>query len=794
VDDQILAAQKWLNTTYAAANGWVAVPETGTTGWDTIYGLRRGLQWELGISPVASGFGDQTKAAYTAQIGRINATSATSANVLRILSGALWCKGYPGLYDGATVAFSSMSTSVGRVREDLGLGSANPYVDVKLMASLLSMDAYVVPFFGDGSQSVREVQQWLNGTYSGRRDFALVPCDGIFSRQVQTALLFALQYEFGMADGVANGNFGPGTRDGLRTQAPVGPGSVDGSKHFVRLYQGSMRFNRLDAPFNGSFDGDTGTQTSSFQQFMEIPQTAKGDYTTWCNLLVSNGDTTIATKGFDTNKQLNATTAAGARARGYTHVGRYTVGAGKFITSAELDAIKAAGLKLFPLHQRYNNDTSAMTKEAGRTQGLEALERGRTLGLPSDSVVFFSVDYDPVGETIHGPVLDFFDGVNEVLDSALNGTFKPGVYGTRNVCQVILDEGKAEGAFVAGMSTGWSGNMGFPMPDQWHYNQIVEVTESLGGTSIAVDHDVVSSRARGIDLSGVVGPPAEQDSSYTDTGFDVVFEWVCRAEVACERAIKEADSFFNPVKQWVVAVPDYILHHLRVPEYWGGNDSGLWGLYTPQLDADDKAAQARAVSEQALTNLYPTKPGSRRDVAHWAATMLGYRTWGVDSARDDYCLGDLGGWPLDLLQAWGVYDRLTTKPDLMTWMTSNLGAVDSSGFGYSDVVADVDAWLIATALKASSGGTLSGASRSLLRMTPSQRIAKFYADRFGSSEANIGAAFAKVVDGIDVGPVTNFPLTVGKLQDASGAQNMPSPSQANTCGQALGRVLARLGG
>ncbi|MGL5931121.1 MAG: glycoside hydrolase domain-containing protein [Dermatophilaceae bacterium] len=793
MDEQILASQQSLNTTYASAPGWVSVPESGTTGWDTIYGLRRGLQWELGISPVSSGFGPATTSAFQSQIGRIDASSATKANILRILSGALWCKGYPGFYEGSPVEFASLEPYVGRVRDDLGLGSGTPFVDVKLMTSLLSMDAYTVPFFGGGSEDVREVQQWMNGTYASRRDFALVPCDGIFSRQVQTALLFALQYEFGMADGVANGNFGPGTRDGLRAQATVGPGSTDGSKHFVRLYQASMRFNRRDVPFSGTFDGTTGSETSSFQSFMEIPQTGRGDYTTWCNLLVSNGDTTIATEGFDTNRQLTTAMAAGARANGYTHAGRYTVGAGKFITSPELDALKAAGLKLFPLHQRFNNSAAVMTRDAGRTQGLEAIERCRTLGLPPGSLVFFNCDFDPVGETIHGPVLDFFEGVGEVMGSVLNGSYDVGVYGTRNVCQVILDEGKAQGAFVAGMSTGWSGNMGFPMPSEWHYNQIVEVTENLGGTSVGVDHDVVSSRARAVDLSGVVGPPVERDGSTTATGFDVVFEWVCRAEVACERAIKEADSLLYPIKQWVVAVPDYILHHLRIPEYWGGNDSGLWGTYTPQIHPDDKEEGASAVSLAALAAMSPTKPASNRDVAHWAATMLGYRTWGVLTTHDDYGLEDLGGWPLDLLQAWGVYDALTTKPDLDTWMTGNLGAGDASGFGYKDVVADADAWLMAKALRDSGGGTLSSTSRGLLRMTPAQRIGTFYADRFGSSGANIGTAFAKLVDGIDAGGV-NFPITISRLRDASNASTMPTEAQARTCGQALGQVLGRLAG
>ncbi|MCE7008176.1 hypothetical protein LWC34_35965 [Kibdelosporangium philippinense] len=160
----------------------------------------------------------------------------------------MWCKGYPGAYEVFT--WSILSTSVGWVRDDIGLGPDNPYVDVKLMSSLLTMDAYIK--LGSGSGAIRDVQRWLNATYLHRADFAIVPCDGIYGRAVQTAMLFGLQYEIGMADGVANGNFGPGTREGIRTQATVSQGSTDGAKRFVRLYQAVLRFNRYDSPFTGT--------------------------------------------------------------------------------------------------------------------------------------------------------------------------------------------------------------------------------------------------------------------------------------------------------------------------------------------------------------------------------------------------------------------------------------------------------------------------------------------------------------------------------------------------------------
>lgn len=794
MDSQILAAQKWLNATYENFSGWVPVPENGLTGWDTIYGLRRGLQAELSISPLASGFGPATTAAFVAQIGRIDASSTVSENVLRILSGALFCKGYPGFYEGEDPTFGTVSESIASVRGDLGLGTDPPFVDVKLMASLLSMDAYTIPFFGDGTSQVRDVQQWMNGEYTVRPDFAIVPCDGIFSRQVQTALLFALQYEFGMADGVANGNFGPGTRSGLRSQAAVGPGSQDGTHNFVRLFQAAMRFNRYDTDFNGQFGSDLESTTSEFQSFMEIPATGRGDYTTWCSLLVSSGDTSMRTTGFDTSKQLTPAIASAAQSAGYTHVGRYTVGPGKFITSDELSGLKAAGLRVFPLHQVYNNDASEMTHAEGLSQGMSAIERCRCLGIPGGSTVFFSVDFDPVGEVVDGPVADFFDGVNDAMNSVVNTSYRVGVYGTRNVCQTMTDDGKAEAAFVAGMSTGWSGNMGFPMPAQWNYNQIVETTQDFAGSTVPIDHVVVSRQARSVDLSGVVPPPTEKDGSDTATGFDVVFEWTVRAEVAIERHLKEVGTALDPLDSYSAFSGDYILDWLRKPRYDDAAYAGLWGKYLPPSDTTAEQIQARAAAQEALeamTEDTDKNPGTTRDVMHFGATAAGYRKWGLPTDVTTYGLGDLGGWLLDLLQAYGTYRQVAGNSDVLTWMTKNVGSADSSGFGYGDVVADADAWLIVKAMQ-QHDDVLSDAMRDVFQSSTAARIGRFYSERFGGSEENVAVQFANLVDGIDVGPVKNFPVTTSLLSQAANDAPMPSQDEAALCGRAYARVLAQL--
>lgn len=51
--------------------------------------------------------------------------------------------------------------------------------------------------------------------------------------------------------------------------------------------------------------------------------------------------------------------------------------------------------------------------------------------------------------------------------------YSPGIYGTRNVC-LHGEELGMKYSFVADMSYGWSGNLGFKMPQNWAFDQLVE--------------------------------------------------------------------------------------------------------------------------------------------------------------------------------------------------------------------------------------------------------------------------------------------------------------------------------
>lgn len=61
MDVKVLQAQKWVNSTYAAVSGYQKCPETGMTGWSTMYSLTRALQHELGIATLSDSFGGSSQ-------------------------------------------------------------------------------------------------------------------------------------------------------------------------------------------------------------------------------------------------------------------------------------------------------------------------------------------------------------------------------------------------------------------------------------------------------------------------------------------------------------------------------------------------------------------------------------------------------------------------------------------------------------------------------------------------------------------------------------------------------------
>ena len=137
----------------------------------------------------------------------------------------------------------------------------------------------------------------------------------------------------------------------------------------------------------------------------------------------------------------------------------------------------------------------------------------------------------------------------------------------------------------------------------------------------------------------------------------------CRPAATPEQECHKAPAALGTqVAVYEDSIGQLILQWLRKPTYWSEGSSGtqaLWHAYTPESVTPSELAlsrQACGVACDAQPVIKGTLPN--RDIAHMAATSLGYLTWGVTNDPMDYGLGDLGGWALDLLQIWGSADNL----------------------------------------------------------------------------------------------------------------------------------------
>ncbi|WIX91162.1 glycoside hydrolase domain-containing protein [Amycolatopsis sp. DG1A-15b] len=491
-DEMVRQAQRFVNDVYGSRIG-MTVEEDGLTKWKVMYALTRALQWQLGISPVSDSFGPTTLSTLTAKYPKLNFGTMPSADFCRIIQSALYCKGYDG--DGINGAYGPrVQAAVTKLKEDMGVGTVFPGSDLtpKVFKALLTMDAYVN--VNSGSATVREIQQWLNGRYIGRRDFFVIPCDGHHSRDVAKSVLFAIQYELGMADGTANGVFGPGTQAGLK-QHPV---SLGNTGIWVWLFSAAMVLNARPVDFTGTFDSSVGSAVQAFQSFAKLTVSGTGDFPTWASLLVSFGDQTRNGEACDGVTKITDARAATLKAQGIRYVGRYltalsTASPEKPIQPGELQTIAANGLRCFPIYQTFGRDAASFGYAAGRAAGYAAMNAAQDHGFRNGTRIFFSVDFDALDDDVTLNVLPHFKGIVDSLADAGN-PYLVGIYGPRNVCSRVAAAGHSTASFVSDMSRGFSGNLGYPLPEDWAYDQIVTRVIGSGDGSIQIDVDVASGR------------------------------------------------------------------------------------------------------------------------------------------------------------------------------------------------------------------------------------------------------------------------------------------------------------
>ena len=547
-DIMVYYVQKWLNQEYGNVSGFGSVTENGKTGWETIYGLLRALQHELGITELANSFGPTTSSRYSQNI--LRRQDGTTNKMYAILQSALWCKGYnPGynIYERSdgTISFNEVfdedvENAVKLLQSDAGLATQDGVVSLNIMKALMSMDSFkLLPSSYGSDANVRYFQQWLNCNFENYA--GLSPCDGVYGRNTNKALIYAFQATEGLPVNVANGNFGNTTKLCCpqlpyfenSSAARCYPGSSDCSFYqyskihtFTKILQFALYVNGFGSNnFDGIYSNETRQAVRECQEFYALPVTGVADKTTWLSLVISSGDKTRSAIAADCATILTTQKATALYNSGYRYIGRYLTGTynggiSKALTRTEAEIILDAGLNFFPIYQTSARQCEYFTPEQGVLDAKEAINAAKNLGLPDNTIIYYAVDFDALDYQITSNILPYFEKVSEEMASC---TYRTGVYGARNVCSRVSNQGYACSSFVGDMSTGFSGNLGFKMPDNWAFDQFsdkdadgnyIQINSSDG--SFPIDKDGFSGRDQGVSVLKEVGSGTISDNMFVN--------------------------------------------------------------------------------------------------------------------------------------------------------------------------------------------------------------------------------------------------------------------------------------
>ena len=784
IDQMVLKTQQWLNSTYGNKTGFGSVQETGNTGWDTINALIRALQIELGVAATANNFGSGTQSRFKSRWPNGIIQTAGDDNVNGIIQGALWCKGYRVEYGGITLEFTDhVADSIRQMKSDIGLNDTSSTVDVELMMALLSMKQFRLLSAYGGKTAIRGAQQAINRGYKNYT--GIIPTDGLYGREMNKALVQVLQAVEGYTPVEATGNFGAGTRSKLQTIS-------SGTSQWIWLATVSLVCNGYSVSPTSTWNSEISNTLRQFQQAHALPVTQVADPTTWMSLLTSNGNPNRACVACDTRFEITDELAEHLKADGYQIVGRYLseptqsskseADYFKALRTGELERIVSRGLKYFPIFQEYSTELSYFSSKNGHRHAKEAQAAAHRLGVPP-TVIYFAVDYDATDPQVSSHILPYFKAVTQ----SLGGGYRVGIYASRNICTRVARAGYAVASFVSDMSTGFSGNLGFPIPSNWVFDQFYEVRGYRGKW----DLDRVAYSGRRTADSSV--SPKQPVNYETLDSLDLIEALENRFE---ELRVVYKDYAFgqDPVGSegyvtWVKA-PTWrcVLNYLSKVYLKG---SAKWSVAAEAYrEGDAKRLEEDAQASQIISALNKwigsdrkewTDPASGAvDVAHMSVTTLGYIN-PSPLVPDKWT-----GWAGDLASALGPIQKvvdLNPGSNIIAMARALVGQGDNyrshpglqgliipndlpNNCNYSDLCSDGDAIKLAAMLKGSGADDTNLLSRTLRScynnpVSLSQRF-KAISESVGASDER--TAKDKFFEEID-GPLDD--KYVGLLTDGS---------------------------
>lgn len=696
MDEMVLEAQEWLNSTYSWHQYYIPCDSDGIIGQGTMKSFICALQIALGVNYPDGDFGPQTMN-LVESYGNVG-PGHDNPEMCNFVRYGLWCKGYPGGHDEGVYS-ATMVNSVYALTEDMGL-PPTPSVEPKTLKALFSTDAYVV--VSGGTEKIREIQQWMNGQFYDKIPaFFIAPCDGHFTRSAQQAYVMATQYAVGTPADEVDGIIGPATRSRLASNTLSE--SKGSTGNLVWLFTAGCVFNEgfvlRGTPYTSTFRDEFNTAVTefveAFQEFSALGVNGTADMNTWAQLLSTPGNPDRSVNACDCASTITQERAQALHNAGYRAVGRYLDEdvepgedgyLGKALKGGELGIIFDNGLRCFPIWQYNGRYANNFTWAQGYSHGQLAVKRAEYYGFKAGTCIYFAVDFDAVDSQITSNIIPYFNGVRSALKSNRN-KYVIGVYGSRNVCSRVIDEAYARWAFVSGMSWGFDGNLGHPLPQNWAFNQIKETADWSVGLPAehAFDLDSVAHRPNTDFGVNAVGPSVIS----MDTLLDFLYELESVAESwrSAEGVSRSAGVL--------------MLEYLKENTYGGAHWDLLFDYSVPTAGWIDHAIDAFGVTPPVVSFQDP-QTGVDVMLDHWAAAACGRAIFSQDAILDSPgARAAFAGWLGDLSSFYGEWQGSGVESG-SEYCAQYLARADvASKFPLGDLIEDIDGLLLGKRAKES---------------------------------------------------------------------------------------------
>lgn len=665
-DQKVLETQKWLNDTYS-----LGLDEDGITGRGTVTGLIKALQTELGVSADGD-FGNGTKNAFDNMFNNglskeTSNTTQTTKNIIRIINGGFWCRGIETEYTDQFYFTSDTENAVKILKTQLGLNNPDGVVSGLEVKAILTTDAYTL----QGDSSIREIQQALNRKYINILG-EYIATNGIYERNTNKAIIKAIQSEVNVD---IDGGWGNQTKNALPV---LGPGSSN--TNLVYILQYLLYLNGFNPNgFDGAYGNGVTNAVKSFQTLYMLDSDGYCGKQTWSALVVSCGDTSRSANACDTRFEITPERAQVLKNNGYEVVGRYLTG-GEFkeLRDGELSVIFNAGLKAFIIYQKNNRVIGDFSYEKGKAAAIEASGAANRHKLPQNTVIYFAVDLDVYEEQIDSSIKPYFEGINDNISNR----YRVGIYAPRLVCKKIADYNLSVSSFVADMSTGYSCNIGQKIPENWCYDQFVEISNFNNDFDI----DKVTYNGKIEALSSL-----SSDTDYDNVNY---------------RVIDFLTEAYNLAKQYYGDDASITDCNLLVLQYvaQNGYDSLDWSVIANYDKNGIEYIENHISKDERDLVIYIDEINQVISMPHLmvsACCVIKDRT-GISNT--DAIIADLTGWAGDLLyfaaQFEKAYNETTSYPSLdVDYIAQLIGNDESLGFGLEDFIQDIDAWNFYETLK-----------------------------------------------------------------------------------------------